>query len=1145
MSFIETIERARALLERNSRLSLRALQREFDLDDETLEELVDELVDVQQVAVRDGKVIGWAGHTASAATPGPDPTSESARDPRDYTPKHLADKILRSKSALEGERKQVTVMFADVKGSMELAEQLDPEVWHVILDRFFSILSEGVHRFEGTVNQYTGDGIMALFGAPISHEDHAQRACYAALQLREEIARYVTEVKRDYGVGFSTRMGLHSGEVVVGRIGDDLRMDYTAQGHSVGLAQRMESLASPDTCYLTGATAALVQGYFELEDLGEFSVKGVAAPVNVHRLVGAGSAHTRFDISRARGLTRFVGRDSDMQTLEDALSQALEGNGQVVGVVADAGTGKSRLCFEFIERCRARGIRVNEGHAVAHGTNVPYLPMLEAFRDYYGINDGDPDRIAREKIAGRMLLMDEGFRDVLPVMFEFFGVSDPELPPPALDPDAKQRQLFSVLRRMVQRLGTDGETENLITLIEDLHWLDNGSEAFLEQWVDAIAGSSGLLLVNFRPEYHADWMQKSYYRQLPLAPLGPEAVRDLLEDLLGSDPSTEGLAEAIHQRTGGNPFFTEEVARSLIESGQLEGSRGAYRLIGSLEGLEVPPSVQGVLAARIDRLGEDEKRVVQAAAVIGREFSEPILEAAAELDTAQMRAALAELKSSEFIYEQALYPVAEYAFKHALTQEVALGSQLAERRQRTHANVARAIQSAFADKLDEKAALLAHHYEEGAEDLTAARWHQRAAEHAGRTDPIQSVRHMQRVLALTEADDDTDERSEMRLDACRSLLSVGGWRTGLADDEMERIYAEGRELARRVGSVEQMVGLKVGYAGLLGFAGDIRGYHREALEAAELIDESTSVGAAGWVHVGTAYSSFLVGRLGDALGYAELNCAISQGDVRAGVEVAGFSTWGQSLQFRAECEGTLGRLDSAWSMVEQALALSRQNEWRDPLIWSLQVSTRLALFRGDHAEQALRHGVEALEIAEKTGSAFQAVTSYGALASARLQSGAFEDAAAAMRQGLALAREHRTGLEREVEFMTLLARAQLGNGELASARATAEDAIARAREQGARFFEAQAELIYARVLTASGDLRDARLALEHARAGVAETGGRASEPAIEEQAARLKAEEGGDSRPGLERAQRLYAEIGAAGHADRLAHERASTTASS
>ncbi len=277
----------------------------------------------------------------------------AAREPRDYTPRHLVDKILNTKSAIEGELKQLTVLFADVKGSMDLAESIHPETWHRIMDGFFGVLTEGVHRFEGTINQYTGDGIMALFGAPIAHEDHAQRACYAALQLRDELTKYAREVKREHGLGFSVRMGIHSGEVVVGSIGDDLRMDYTAQGHVVGLAARMEDLASPDTIYLTGAAAALVSGYLDLDDLGEFVVKGVAAPVHVHQLLGMGRLRSRFDVSKSRGLSRFVGRDDDMQTLERALANAKAGNGQVLGVVAEAGIGKSRLCFQFLERCRA------------------------------------------------------------------------------------------------------------------------------------------------------------------------------------------------------------------------------------------------------------------------------------------------------------------------------------------------------------------------------------------------------------------------------------------------------------------------------------------------------------------------------------------------------------------------------------------------------------------------------------------------------------------------------------------------------------------------------------------------------------------------------------------------------------------------
>jgi class 3 adenylate cyclase len=424
-------------------------------------------------------------------------------NPASYSPKHLADKILTARSALEGERKQVTVLFADVKGSMELAGQLDPEEWHAILDRFFAILTEGVHRFEGTVNQYTGDGIMALFGAPIAHEDHARRACYAALHLLDGLRAYANELRLRRALNFSARIGINSGEVIVGKIGDDLRMDYTALGHTVGLAARMEQIAEPGKVYLTAHTAALIDGYCALADLGEMEIKGVQGAMHVYELQGLGQMRTRLDVSRSRGFSRFVGRGDEMQLLESALARAREGNAQVVSIVGEAGLGKSRLCFEFLERCRARGLMTYESTGVAHGKAIPFLPLLRLWRAFYGITEQDSDATAREKIAGRLLLLDERLRELLPLVFDFFGVPDPELPVPRMDPELRQRQSFDVVRRVVQ---VRGRKETTVTLLEDLHWFDGGSEAFLEPYLDAMIGTRGLVILNFRPEYQAPWM---------------------------------------------------------------------------------------------------------------------------------------------------------------------------------------------------------------------------------------------------------------------------------------------------------------------------------------------------------------------------------------------------------------------------------------------------------------------------------------------------------------------------------------------------------------------------------------------------------------------------------------------------------------
>src|SRR6202158_5928458 len=401
-----------------------------------------------------------------AASPEP-----PAPSPASYTPKHLADKILTSRAALEGERKQVTVLFADVKGAMELASQVDPEEWHQILDRFFAILTDGVHRFEGFVNQYTGDGIMALFGAPIAHEDHARRACYAALHLLDGLRAYANELRLRQGLNFSVRMGINSGEVIVGKIGDDLRMDYTAQGHTVGLAARMEQIAEPGKVYLTAHTAALIDGYFALADLGEMEIKGVQGAMHVYELQGLGLMRTRLDVSRSRGFSRFVGRGDEMHVLESALARAREGNAQVIGIVGDAGLGKSRLCFEFLERCRARGLMTYETTGVAHGKAIPFLPVLRLFRAFYGVTEQDSDATARERIAGRLLLLDERLRESLPLNFEFMGVPDPENPAPKMDPEARQRQMFDIVRRVVQ---ARGQKETTGKLLEDLPWFDRG-----------------------------------------------------------------------------------------------------------------------------------------------------------------------------------------------------------------------------------------------------------------------------------------------------------------------------------------------------------------------------------------------------------------------------------------------------------------------------------------------------------------------------------------------------------------------------------------------------------------------------------------------------------------------------------------------
>ncbi len=1066
-----------------------------------------------------------------------------ARDPRAYTPKHLADKILQSKSALEGERKQVTVLFADVQGSMELAAQLDPEEWHRILERFFQILTEGVHRFEGTVNQYTGDGIMALFGAPIAHEDHAQRACHAALHLQGEIARYATEVSREHGVGFSTRMGINAGEVVVGKIGDDLRMDYTAQGHTVGLAQRMEALASPDSCYLTAPTAALVGGYFALEDLGEFRVKGVADPVRVHRLAGAGASRTRFDIARARGLSRFVGRAADLRTLDDATAQTAAGNGQVVGVVAEAGTGKSRLCFEFLERCRARGMHVFEGRAVAHGRNIPFLPILEIFRAYLGISREDDDRRAREKISTQRGLLAPAFAEALPLLFDFLGVTDPERPAPRLDPEVRQRQLLAVLRQVIQSVSTERPT---ITLIEDLHWMDAASGEFLARMVDARVESRNLLLLNFRPEYHADWMQQSWYRQIPLTPLGHEAIAELLADLLGADPSIAALAAPIHARTSGNPFFIEEVVRSLIESGKLEDTKGGYQLIAPVETLDVPASVHAVLAARIDRLAEYDKQLLQTAAVIGKEFSEPVLTqvlaavAPRDATAADVAAGLRTLAHAEFVHERALYPVAEYTFKHPLTQQVAYDTLLRERRARVHAAVARATLELYAEKLDEKAALLAHHYEHAGEVWEAALWHQRAAEWAGLNDAAEGARHWERVRGLVQTLPRTGETLQLGITACLGILALG-WRLGTPETEAAIVFEEGRQLAEEAGDVSALAALHGVYGCVLGLvAGASDEYARYAREAARLADQTTDQGLQLGMRAFWAFGCLFAGRLTEGVEVCDRACQQLPADPALGAEFTGYSPFLGILMAHAWMLARMGRLDDATAVCERGVELARAHGDREVLTW-LQLPRLELDITCANPTAAHKHARLAIETGEKAATPQARMVGLLALGVAHRLNRKWNESVAVLEDAVPAAIG---GANRGFEGRARaeLATALLGNGEQDRAAQEAQTAITVAQAQHSRSDEVRAHLTLARTQIHRADapaLMRADQSLIRAQELIDETGAHAFQPELHECRAGLAHLRGDEqvARHEREEARRLYAEMGATAQTDRLTKE--------
>jgi class 3 adenylate cyclase/tetratricopeptide (TPR) repeat protein len=643
-----------------------------------------------------GRALG--GGSASA---GP----ERSVSPQAFIPAHLADRILASRHALEGERKQVTVLFADLKGSMELLADRDPEEARSVLDPVLERMMEAVHRYEGTVNQVMGDGIMALFGAPVAHEDHAVRACYAALAMQEAIRRYTAEARRAHGVEIQIRVGLNSGEVVVRAIGNDLRMDYSAVGQTTHLAARMEQLASPGSIRLTAETLRLAEGFVQVVPLGPVPVKGLPEPVEVFELTGT-AARTRLQAAVTRGLTRFVGRDQEMDQLREALERARAGRGQLVAAVGEPGVGKSRLFWELLHSHRTRDWLILEASSFSYGKATAFLPLADLLRTYFQLESGDDSRRVREKVTGKVLTLDEALHPVLPAVMALLDAPVEDAEWTALDAGRQRERIVDAVRALLLR---ESRIQPLILVFEDLHWVDSGTQAFLEGLVESLPAARILLLVNFRPEYRHPWGGRTYYTQLRLDPLPPARAEELLASLVGDDPGLGSLKRLLTERTEGNPFFLEESVRTLAETGVLVGERGGYRLAKDIEGVRMPATVQAVLAARIDRLAPEDKALLQTAAVIGGDVPFGLLRALAELPEPALRTGLARLRDGEFVYETALFPEAEYTFNHALTHEVAYASLLQERRRALHARVVEVFEALYPERVGEQANWLAHH----------------------------------------------------------------------------------------------------------------------------------------------------------------------------------------------------------------------------------------------------------------------------------------------------------------------------------------------------------------------------------------------------------------------------------------------------
>ena len=721
--------------------------------------------------------------------------------------------------AIEGERKTVTALFADIKGSMELMEDLDPEEARAIVDPAIKLMIDAAHRYEGYIVQSTGDGIFSLFGAPVAHEDHPQRALYAALRMQEDVKRYAEKLRAEKGVNLQVRVGVNTGEVVVRSIKtDETHTEYTPIGHSTSLASRLQALSAPGSIAISEAVRKLVEGYFALKPLGQARIKGVTEPVSIYEVTGLGPLRTRLQRSAGRGLTKFVGRQREMDAMKHAAEQAKAGHGQIVAAIAEAGVGKSRLLFEFKATSQS-GWMVLETFSVSHGKASAYLPVLDLLRNYFKLTSEDDERARREKVGGKVLMLDRSLEDTLPYLFALLDIVEGVDPLAQMDARVKKRRTLEITKRLLLR---ESLNQPLILIFEDLHWIDEETQALLNSLADSLGTSRVLMLVNYRPEYSHTWGSKTYYTQLRLDPLGKESAQEMLTSLLGDDAALDELKRLTIEKTEGNPFFMEETVQVLLDEGALVRN-GTIKLTRPLSELKIPPTVQAILTARIDRLPPDEKDLLQTLAVIGKEFSLGLIKRVAVKPDEKLERMLADLQLGEFIYEQPAFPDPEYVFKHALTQEVSYNSILTDRRRALHERVAASIESLFADRLDDYLVDLAHHYSRSGNVRKAAEYLRLSAEQTMHRSAYQeAIASLNRGIELLQSLPDDSERAGEQLKLQTILVEC-----------LSAVQAPSSQVARA--AMEQALGLAEKLQNKVEISRALTALHPSHLIAMELV----------------------------------------------------------------------------------------------------------------------------------------------------------------------------------------------------------------------------------------------------------------------------------------------------------------------
>jgi class 3 adenylate cyclase/predicted ATPase len=1012
---------------------------------------------------------------------------------------------------LDGERKTVTALFADIKGSTELMEELDPEAAHALMDPVLRIMVEAVHRYEGYVVRSTGDGIFALFGAPIAYEDHPQRALYAALRLQEELKRYSARLREAGNLPLEGRIGVNTGEVVAYSVETDGKVEYRLIGHTANLAARLEALAPTGSIAISEYTRRLVEGYFQLKALGPTRVKGVSEPVNVYELTGLGPLRTRLQRAAGRGLTKFVGREREMEALRHAAEQARSGRGQIVAAMAEPGVGKSRLFFEFKATSQS-GWMVLETFSVSHGKASAYLPVIDLLRNYFDISAGDDERKRREKVAGRITILDRSLEDTLPYLFSLLGIVEGDDPLAQMEGQIRKRRTLEAIKRILLR---ESLNQPLMVMFEDLHWIDDETQALLNLLADSIGTARILLLVNYRPEYSHAWGNKTYYAQLRLDPLGRESADEMLSALLGDGKDLIPLKRLIIERTEGTPFFMEEIVQALFEDGVLQRD-GTVKLTRSMNTVKVPATVQGVLAARIDRLPAGEKELLQTLAVLGREFPFELVRRVTLKPNDETERMLARLQAGEFIYEQPAAGDVEYTFKHALTQEVAYNALLIERRKLLHERAGEALESLFAGQLDDHLDELVHHYRCSDNIAKAVEYLGRSGQEAilrsGYADAITSL---SAGLNLLQKLPDSPERIQLELSyqlaLGRALIVVKSY----AAPEVEGAYTRARELCARLDNPPDLLPTLYGLWVMHLVRGELR---RSGVLGEQLLRRARSANDPDLLLLAQMASAVIAYWMGEFIPCKEhLESAIKiydpdrhrplifrYGGMDAGMVCLTHDAW-ILWQF--------GYLDQALKRSNEALALARRqshpysraqceffvsilhqyrrdadavNETAEGVIAQsaeqgfIQFLTEETALRGWAMAQQGRHEEGITQIRKALAASPDIGVSFRPyflclLAEAYMDTGRIDDGLAALAEALATADEHENWHNR-AEIHRLKGELLLKRNDcsIAEAQSCFECAIEIARKQSAKSWELRATMSLGRLLAKQGRRDEAR-----------------------------------------------------------------------